>query len=116
MQTLTRRSRTSACGLALLLTPGLASAGGWTQPEGGHYVKVWNRFVSGERSFDAILQRSRRHDLVAGQRPIAVVLGCSDSRVPVEILFDQGLGDLFRGYAGGEWFCHDTVPFLGWLV
>ena len=32
---------------------------------------------------------------VAGQRPFAIVLGCSDSRVPAEIVFDQGLGDLF---------------------
>lgn len=38
---------------------------------------------------------SRRSELVAGQRPFAVILGCSDSRVPVEIVFDQGLGDLF---------------------
>jgi carbonic anhydrase len=34
-------------------------------------------------------------DLSAGQNPIAVVLGCSDSRVPVEVVFDQGFGDLF---------------------
>ena len=36
-----------------------------------------------------------RPDLAAGQAPFAVVLGCSDSRVPVEIVFDQGPGDLF---------------------
>ncbi|HYB99199.1 MAG TPA: carbonic anhydrase [Candidatus Limnocylindrales bacterium] len=34
-------------------------------------------------------------DLAQGQRPFAIVLGCSDSRTPVEILFDQGFGDLF---------------------
>ncbi len=33
--------------------------------------------------------------MVAGQAPFAIVLGCSDSRVPTEIIFDQGLGDLF---------------------
>ncbi|GAB1420859.1 carbonic anhydrase [Anaerolineales bacterium] len=38
---------------------------------------------------------SRRQRLVDGQNPIAVVVGCSDSRVPLEIVFDQGLGDLF---------------------
>jgi carbonic anhydrase len=38
---------------------------------------------------------ARRRALVAGQRPFAVILGCSDSRVPVEFVFDQGLGDLF---------------------
>ena len=37
----------------------------------------------------------RRLELAAGQQPFAIVLGCSDSRVPAEIVFDQGLGDLF---------------------
>jgi len=41
------------------------------------------------------MSQTRRSDLVAGQEPFAVILGCSDSRVPVEIVFDQGLGDLF---------------------
>ena len=36
-----------------------------------------------------------RHKLAAGQEPFAIILGCSDSRVPAEIVFDQGLGDLF---------------------
>ncbi len=37
----------------------------------------------------------RRDSLIGGQSPYAIVLGCSDSRVPPEIIFDQGLGDLF---------------------
>ena len=37
----------------------------------------------------------RRRELTAGQEPFAIILGCSDSRVPAEIIFDQGLGDLF---------------------
>ena len=43
----------------------------------------------------AAARHAPRPDLVAGQAPFAVVLGCSDSRVPVEIVFDQGPGDLF---------------------
>jgi carbonic anhydrase len=43
----------------------------------------------------AAVRHAPRPDLVAGQAPFAVVLGCSDSRVPVEIVFDQGPGDLF---------------------
>ena len=39
--------------------------------------------------------RAMRRLLVAGQDPFAIVVGCSDSRVPVEIIFDQGLGELF---------------------
>jgi len=39
--------------------------------------------------------RERRLSLVSGQEPFAIVLGCSDSRVPAELVFDQGFGDLF---------------------
>lgn len=39
--------------------------------------------------------RARQQELVEGQHPFAVILGCADSRVPPELLFDQGLGDLF---------------------
>ncbi len=53
------------------------------------------RFVAGERSFAAAFDPARRSALTAGQEPFAIVLGCSDSRVPAEIVFDQGLGDLF---------------------
>jgi len=53
------------------------------------------RFVSGVRSVEAMVAHMRREQLVAEQRPFAIVLGCSDSRAPAEIVFDQGLGDLF---------------------
>jgi carbonic anhydrase len=53
------------------------------------------RFVSGVRSGDSLPIRTRRDELVAGQKPFAIILGCSDSRVPPELVFDQGLGDLF---------------------
>jgi carbonic anhydrase len=39
--------------------------------------------------------QARREELRRGQNPFAIILGCSDSRVPAEIVFDQGLGDLF---------------------
>ena len=53
------------------------------------------RFASDDRSSDAITSHSRRRELASGQEPFAIILGCSDSRVPAEIVFDQGLGDLF---------------------
>ena len=53
------------------------------------------RFVSGDRSGDTLTSQARRNELAAGQEPFAIILGCSDSRVPAEIVFDQGLGDLF---------------------
>jgi carbonic anhydrase len=53
------------------------------------------RFVADVRSRENLPSRARRVELAAGQAPFAAILGCSDSRVPVEIVFDQGLGDLF---------------------
>lgn len=53
------------------------------------------RFVSGARSRNTLTSHTRRSELAAGQEPFSVILGCSDSRVPAEIVFDQGLGDLF---------------------
>ena len=53
------------------------------------------RFVSGVRSSETLTSQTRRTELAAGQEPFAIILGCSDSRVPAEIVFDQGLGDLF---------------------
>jgi carbonic anhydrase len=53
------------------------------------------RFVSNVGGTDASLHQDRRAELADGQEPFAIILGCSDSRVPAEIVFDQGLGDLF---------------------
>jgi carbonic anhydrase len=53
------------------------------------------RFAAGARSAERLSSLTRRAELVGGQEPFAIVLGCSDSRVPAEIVFDQGLGDLF---------------------
>jgi carbonic anhydrase len=53
------------------------------------------RFVSGVQDGDVEAGRTRHIDLAAGQEPFAIILGCSDSRVPAELVFDQGLGDLF---------------------
>ena len=53
------------------------------------------RFAAGVRSVESMLSHIRREELAAGQQPFAIILGCSDSRVPAEMVFDQGLGDLF---------------------
>lgn len=53
------------------------------------------RFTSDVRTGDSLRSQARRLELAAGQEPFAAILGCSDSRVPVEMVFDQGLGDLF---------------------
>jgi carbonic anhydrase len=53
------------------------------------------RFASDDCGSEAVLSASRRRELTNNQEPFAIILGCSDSRVPAEIVFDQGLGDLF---------------------
>ncbi|XOV82564.1 MAG: carbonic anhydrase [bacterium] len=63
-------------------------------------LEALNRLREGNRRFaankfaDHAVQSSREQS-VAGQKPFAIILGCSDSRVPAELIFDQGLGDLF---------------------
>lgn len=65
-------------------------------PEALERLRAGNRrFVEGVRGEDTFTSRARLSELATGQEPFAVILGCSDSRVPVEIVFDQGLGDLF---------------------
>ena len=51
--------------------------------------------LESESGLEAGAARARRRELPTGQEPLAIVLGCSDARVPAEIVFDQGLGDLF---------------------
>ena len=59
-----------------------------------HLVEGNRRFAA-DAPFAATRSTAIRRQLAASQAPHAVILGCSDSRVPVEIVFDQGLGDLF---------------------
>jgi carbonic anhydrase len=53
------------------------------------------RFAANMGSAGTLVSDSQRVALAGGQQPFAIILGCSDSRVPAEIVFDQGLGDLF---------------------
>jgi len=53
------------------------------------------RFVAGKNGSDPTALKNRRNEVATAQKPFAVILGCSDSRVPAELVFDQGLGDLF---------------------
>lgn len=86
------------------------------------------RFIAGKRSTDTLASPARRSEVVADQDPYAIILGCSDSRVPAEIIFDQGLGDLFVIRVAGnvvapsqigsvefaaEWFGTRLVVVLG---
>lgn len=53
------------------------------------------RFVAGEIDAESMASRAHQAGMSGGQSPFAIILACSDSRVPVELVFDQGFGDLF---------------------
>ena len=58
-------------------------------------LREGNRRFASNAQVDADRIGARPAEVVGGQEPFAIILGCSDSRVPAEIIFDQGLGDLF---------------------
>lgn len=70
--------------------------------------RVWQELLTGNRLFAAGARRhprqsaTRRAELTTGQHPSAVVIGCSDSRVPPELVFGCGLGDLFVIRTAGQ--------------
>lgn len=67
----------------------------WTADEALARLVAGNeRFVAGKARFSTV-QKEVLADLAKGQRPYATIIGCSDSRVPPELLFDAGLGELF---------------------
>jgi carbonic anhydrase len=61
------------------------------------------RFAAGQTATPSLSSAARRVALVAGQEPFAIILGCSDSRVPAELVFDQGFGDLFVYVSPATW-------------
>jgi carbonic anhydrase len=75
----------------LIYTPGMLSA-----LDALDRLREGNqRFVSDLRNTGGESGQARRRQVAEAQEPFAIILGCSDSRVPAEIVFDQGLGDLF---------------------
>jgi len=73
------------------------------------------RFVSGA-SARRVVERDWLADLSEGQHPFATILGCSDSRVPPEIVFDQGLGDLFIVRVAGNVVGTEILGSLGYAL
>lgn len=68
----------------------------------------WETLLDGNRRFTAGTSAhpnqsdSRRKEVAEGQKPFAVIVGCADSRVPPEVVFDQGLGDVFVVRSAGS--------------
>lgn len=77
--------------------------------EGNH------RFLSGQSEHDH-QSATWRQQLVATQRPFATILGCADSRIPPELVFDQGFGDLFVIRVAGNVLGDDVIGSLQYAV
>jgi carbonic anhydrase len=73
------------------------------------------RFVRGQLS-GPHRSADRRTELAQSQRPIATILSCADSRVPAELLFDQGLGDLFNVRVAGNIVTPEVLGSLEYAV
>lgn len=69
------------------------------------------RFVSGN-AIHPDQSAERRAEVVSGQHPFAILVGCSDSRVPPEIVFDQGIGDIFVIRSAGEVMDNATLASI----
>ena len=104
-------SRRSLLGLGAAVTAGVAADATFpasAAPLSPDPADPWQRLVAGNKRFASGRPRhphqdpGHRESVVDAQHPIACVLGCADSRVPAELLFDQGLGDLFTVRAVGE--------------
>ncbi|MFC5288067.1 carbonic anhydrase [Actinokineospora guangxiensis] len=85
-----------------------ATAAPSAPPSGDRAEESWRKLAKGNRRFAEGRQQHPheslrwRESLVNGQAPFAAVLGCGDSRVPPELVFDEGLGDLFTVRSAGE--------------
>jgi carbonic anhydrase len=119
-QPMTRRALLAATGVAGV---GLSLAAGQRAeelPRDGaaalERLKAGNRRFAEGRTLHAHEGADWRKHLVEGQQPLATVLGCSDSRVPVELVFDQGFGDLFVVRVAGNVIAGDVVGSIAYAA
>jgi carbonic anhydrase len=105
----------------LFVTPRLCAAGGAGAPAITP-AEALSRLVAGNERFQhdrtghPLLHSQRREELVGGQAPFAVILSCSDSRVPPELIFDQGLGGLFVVRIAGNTVTRAGIESIDYAV
>ena len=88
-----------------------------TPPEALKRLQDGNqRYVSGSNTFPHLNSERRREVTEHGQRPIATVIGCSDSRCPLELIFDQGIGDIFVIRVAGNVCANDEIGSIEYGV
>jgi carbonic anhydrase len=105
--------------LAILAPPAFASSAGAgiSAAEAIRILKEGNaRYVEGQARHPHQGRERRALTSAQGQHPLAVILGCSDSRVPPAIIFDQGLGDLFVVRVAGNVAATDEIGSIEYAV
>ena len=108
--------------MALMLS--FLAAVAWASEEAGHITgeEALEKLMEGNANFSAgnashpDQSAERRDELVAGQHPFAVVVGCSDSRIPPEVIFDQGLGDILVIRTAGQVMDNVTIASIEYAV
>jgi carbonic anhydrase len=111
-----------ACALLSPLTAGAATQASHAAPAALTAPAALEQLIDGNRRFVAGTSKrghqstAYRHELTATQHPFATILGCSDSRVPVELLFDQGFGDLFIVRVAGNVVGTDDLGSIEYAV
>lgn len=79
-------------------------------------LKEGNKRYAGDGARHSNQTKARREEVAAGQHPFAVILGCADSRVPPELIFDQGLGDLFVHRVAGNIATEELIGSMEYAV
>ena len=87
-----------------------------TPDEARELLKEGNRRFLDDTTYEPTMDRMRRLELAAAQRPFAAYLSCSDSRVPPELLFERGLGELFIVRNAGNTLCTTALGSLEFAV
>ncbi|WP_341711061.1 carbonic anhydrase [Erythrobacter sp.] len=87
-----------------------------TPDEALELLKEGNRRFLDDTTYEPSMDRMRRLELAAAQRPFAAYLSCSDSRVPPELLFERGLGELFIIRNAGNTLCTTALGSLEFAV
>ena len=87
-----------------------------TPDEALELLKDGNRRFLDDTTYEPTMDRMRRLELAAAQRPFAAYLSCSDSRVPPELLFERGLGELFIIRNAGNTLCTTALGSLEFAV
>jgi carbonic anhydrase len=119
---LTRRDLVACGGVTMALSSFATEPGNSELPYPQDAVEALDRLKKGNQRFaDGKTRHAHessdwRKQLVGSQKPFATILGCSDSRVPIELVFDQGFGDLFVVRVAGNVVSPDVIGSLGYAI